>query len=150
MRNFANDGKLGHVVDWTNRTCAVSTEYCERYELYPTLDGNVDEGCTPEEVNSRRLNEYASFRCVTACMLAALPSNAIECGVCKIRGEVEDDFPARQCESVRRLCEAGDSRCRCARPPYTEAFTANQIVNLGETLPAGVLAMIRGTAGDVR
>lgn len=150
VRNFANDGKLGHVVDWNRSTCAVSTEYCERYELYPTLDGNVDEGCTPEEVNSRRLNEYASFRCVTACMLAALPSNAIECGVCKLRGEVEDDFPARQCESVRRLCEAGDSRCRCARPPYTEAFTANQIVNLGETLPAGVLAMIRGTAGDVR
>jgi hypothetical protein len=51
---------------------------------------------------------------------------------------------------VRRKCEAGDSRCRCARPPYTKAFTDSQIVNFGETLPAGILAMIRGTAGDVR
>jgi hypothetical protein len=153
VRNFANDGKLGHVVDWTNRTCAVSTEYCERYELYPTLDGHVDDGCTPEEVNSRRLNEAHSLTCVGSCAMMVLNPMmyAAPCGICVARARSENKmFPARQCESVRRLCEAGDSRCRCARPPYTKAFTDSQIVNLGETLPAGVLAMIRGTEGDVR
>lgn len=143
VRDFSKNNKLGHIVDWNAKTCAVSTDYCERYEYYPTLNGSADEGCKYDESAKRKGLESLSFYCLTSCVSGL---GGVACAAC-IASAATQNLPSKQCESVRNICQNGDSRCRCEMPPYTMALTSNVVMETGNTGALGLLATIRGALG---
>jgi hypothetical protein len=143
VREFGNPAKLGHIVDWRRATCAVSTDYCERYEHYPTLNGNIDEGCTGAERSSRDFKGTSTLGCM-------LPLwDPISKAVCLARVK-SGELPPRQCESVRQACAKGDERCRCVIPNYLDPLRKNYVMETGSTAPLSILATMRGTLLDAR
>jgi hypothetical protein len=141
-RDFGSSGKLGHVVDWSAGTCAAPTDYCERYEHYPTLGGNIDDGCTGDEVKRRGVREATTYGCMLAVPAPGLGLPAAL--ACVAAGNAtQGSVPSRQCESVRATCAKGDARCTCVIPTYLDPLRHNYLAETGSTLPLSILAGLR-------